>query len=118
MDFFLNDQDLAIQNGDISLCGTADATAQAISIRLKTFAGEWFLNTDVGLPYLTQIFGRKNSQRFLRRLVSDALKGLPDVMEVKDLLIEEGQEPRSMVIKFQAVLTSQSTLNINENIGV
>jgi hypothetical protein len=67
MDFALEQHDLSFSNGDLLLCPTdADAIAQTIVIRLKTFLGEWFLDENRGLPYLTQIFGKKLNERYLR----------------------------------------------------
>lgn len=41
MDFLLKEGDICISGGDIQLCSDdKEATAQAITIRLKTMAGE------------------------------------------------------------------------------
>lgn len=65
-DFALDRRDLEIANGDFALChDEAHAIAQAISIRLKTFSGEWFLDTRVGLPY-------DQSEKFFARIPARA----------------------------------------------
>ena len=43
--------DFRISNGDLVLVQGADNVVQQIRITLKTELGEWFLNTNFGLPY-------------------------------------------------------------------
>lgn len=118
MDFALHQNDLSITNGDIALCDDENhAIAQALKICLKTFAGEWFLDENVGLPYMTHILGQKNSERFLRRLVFEAAKSVPGIIDLKEFIIEQGQDQRSVSIKFNALLSNQSTVRIDESIG-
>lgn len=119
MDFSLRDHDLAIEHGDVRLCASdTDAIAQAIIMRLKTFAGEWFLDSNVGLPYLTHMLGKKNSERFLRRIVTEAIKSLPGVMELRDFACELDHTKRSMHIRLSAILSDQRSITVNEPIGV
>lgn len=119
MDFALHGQDLAINQGDLCLCaGDTDAIAQAIIIRLKTFAGEWFLDSNVGLPYLSHILGKKNSERFLQRIVTKTIKTLPGVVDLKNFDFELDHVKRGMCIKFSAILSDQRAIAINESIGV
>lgn len=45
------DNDLKIENGDLSIIDDASATAQRIRHRLLTFRGEWFLDLLFGPTY-------------------------------------------------------------------
>lgn len=38
-----------------------ESVSQKLYIMLRTFAGEWFLNVDHGIPYFQSIFGQKVS---------------------------------------------------------
>jgi hypothetical protein len=118
MDFLLKHQDLDINNGDFSLCSTDnDALAQTIAIRLKTFAGEWFLDTRCGLPYLSQVFGQPHGERAVRKLIADELKAVPGIAEVRDISIERREADRKVNVRFNAILTNKTALSINESIG-
>jgi len=118
MDFVLQQGDILIANGDFTLCDDeVHAIGQALSICLKTFAGEWFLDGNVGLPYLTHVLGKKNNEKFLRRLVLETVKSLPGVIDVREFLIEQGEAERSVSIKFNAILSDQSMIRIDETIG-
>jgi hypothetical protein len=119
MDFSLHNRDLEIANGDFLLCATdIDAITQALSIRLKTLAGEWFLDTRVGLPYLTDILGKKVNERLLRKIVSDEAKTVLGTGELKDFVIEAGITARSIAIRFTAILPNEKAITFNEAIEV
>lgn len=119
MDFCLNKNDLAVVNGDFALCANdIEASAQAIAIRLKTLAGEWFMDERIGIPYLSQILGKKREPKLLRRLIAKEIQSLPNVKEIKEFNFDDGPADRSVTIKFNAHLTNQTTVFINESIGV
>jgi len=55
-------------NGDMSfgagvsnfLINSPEAVAQAVMTRLKLFQGEWFIDTEIGVPYNTKVLGFGN----------------------------------------------------------
>jgi len=117
MDFSLSQNDLEIVEGDFFICSSEiDAIAQSISIRLKTLAGEWFLNSAIGIPYLTHILGHKRSERFLRQLIMPAIE-CADVKEVRDFSVRE-ENDRKISISFTAILYGGDEIKINESLGI
>lgn len=117
MDFSLKGHDVEIVDGDFALCRTdRDAIAQAVTMRLKTIAGEWFLDTNLGIPYLTEIFGHKRNDRFIRQLMVPTIEAVPGVKQIKDFIIDEGSN-RAIKVSFTAVLTDRTHVAINESIG-
>lgn len=119
MDFSLEQNDLKIINGDISLCKNyVDATAQAIAIQLKTFSGEWFLDNNIGIPYLSQVLGKKRSDRFLKNLIVQEISKISNIKELSNFSFNEGALPRTIAIKFNVILSDKSLILINESIGV
>lgn len=55
-------RDLVIRDGNPVLLEGAPRVAQAIGIRLRTFQGEWFLDTGHGVPYLDRVFGKQRPE--------------------------------------------------------
>ena len=50
--------DLILTDGDLTLTTTkTEICAQTLGITLTTFRGEWFLNSNFGVPYLQEIIG-------------------------------------------------------------
>src|SRR5690606_14000535 len=95
-----------------------EASAQAIAIRLKTLAGECFMDEKIGIPYLSQILGKKREPRLLRRLIAKEIQSIPNVKEINEFNFDDSPADRSVTIKFNAQLTNQSIVSINEYIGV
>lgn len=58
--------DLLFQNGPLTKEYTTQpliqTVAQRLFIMLRTFQGEWFLNTQHGIPYWDSILGKKTSK--------------------------------------------------------
>ena len=48
--------DLVVNKDLVFIEDTADAVTQRLRVKLKFFKGEWFLNTDFGVPYYHSIF--------------------------------------------------------------
>ncbi len=46
------------------LVNTPEAVAQAVMTRLRLLAGEWFLDSEEGTPYTTQILGRNTEATY------------------------------------------------------
>ena len=67
--FYIDDlfNDFRISNGEIALVQGTDNVAQQIRITLRTELGEWFLNTNFGLPYysVTKDLNDNNTQGIL-----------------------------------------------------
>lgn len=64
MDLLLNtENDLVFFNGPLTAEYTTQpltqTVAQRLKIRLMTFRGEWFLDTEYGVPYWQSILGKK-----------------------------------------------------------
>ena len=110
--------DLSIVDDDFALCPTdKDAIAQTITIRLKTLAGEWFLDTTLGIPYLTEILGHKYHERSLRHLIMAEIQTILGVLEITNFKAEE-KAHRSLSISFMAIMSDGHKQSFKESIGV
>jgi hypothetical protein len=110
--------DLAINDGDIVISPTDTHTvAQAVTIRLKTLAGEWFFDISQGIPYLTEIFGHRRNERFIRQIILPEIEAVSGVHQVKDFSLQEVSN-RKLLISFTIALSDGVHIPINESIGV
>ena len=66
--------DLDITNGDVTLLSGEDATAQYLVTRLRTFLGEWFLDSRIGIPYFESILIKNADIRVIQSIIRRAIE--------------------------------------------
>lgn len=78
MDLLLaSNGDLAFSNGQCPVTTSyEDSVAQRLEITLRTFLGEWFLDTEIGVPYFESIFIKQQNKSaidivFQEKILSD-----------------------------------------------
>lgn len=85
MDLLLNSLtgDLVFQNGESPVTQLqADIVAQRLRITLYTFYGEWFLNTEIGVPYIQQIFTKVKKKSTIDLIFQGLIAADPGVIEI------------------------------------
>lgn len=60
-----------------------DAVAQRVFIMLRTFQGEWYLNSTTGVPYLQSILGFKVSKTVVDRIIQEKVLGEEGVAAIE-----------------------------------
>lgn len=58
--------------------------AQRLTIRLKTFLSEWFLDTTYGVPYWEQILGKKTTKNAVDRVFQEQILSERGVLEITE----------------------------------
>lgn len=107
-DFLLDDDgNLAVVNGDFATISDADAVLQGIKIRLRLFAGEYWLDEAEGVPWIDQILVKNPDPLVVRELLRQAIAATPDVLEVTSTALEIDDATRAASISF-AVTTIYS----------
>ena len=61
IDFAMTGDDLAIINNDLTMVDGAERVRQHLQIKLRLWTSEWFLDTEFGTPYLSDILGKQLS---------------------------------------------------------
>lgn len=75
----------------------SEGLKQRLKIKLLTFKGEWFLNTNYGTPYFQQIFGKRRSKSSVDIIFRE--------------LIQEDNDVVSL-LKFSSSLSPQRTYSL------
>lgn len=60
----------------------AESVAQRVFITLRTFEGEWYLNTTVGVPYIERILGQKVQKATVDRILQEKILGVDGVADI------------------------------------
>lgn len=114
----LDTHDLEVINGDLVLCkNLAEAARQDISIRLRTLAGEWFLDPQVGIPYFTKVFGQRPNKLSLLEIFRQSVLDSSFVAGLINSDVEFDASVNAVTFSFEATLTDGSRLTLRESLG-
>lgn len=92
-------------NNNIAVAGPPYALAQDAASAILTYLGEVYFDETIGLPWLTQIFGKKPSLALLKQQLVDAAKTVPDVASAQVFI----SSFTNRNVAGQVQVTSQST---------
>jgi ABC-type dipeptide/oligopeptide/nickel transport system permease component len=96
-----------------------DVVTQRLKITLYTFLGEWFLDTDIGVPYFQQIFGKIRTKATVDLIFQQIIADDPDVIEILSFESELSTSDRGYSMTFQVrVIDNTSSLPITIDAGV
>src|SRR6266478_3596140 len=105
--------ELVLANGNLTLVSDAASIQQAVQCQLRTFLGEWFLDSTtapkVGVPYFQAVLIKGASPDLLRKLFSDAILAVRGVKTVTQLDLQYNRLTRGLVVLWRAV-TDKSQL--------
>ncbi len=102
-DIKLNDSwDIDVSGTDLVLTSGREAIAQHIAQRLKTFTGEWFMDTRLGIPYFQQVFKKQPNMTVLDTIFKSEIVNTPGVLELTAFYIGIDRKTRELSISFSA----------------
>jgi len=99
-----NDLSLAA-DGNLAMATDAAAVGQHARQRLMTFAGEWFLDTIAGVPWLGEIMGKKYDPALAEAVVKAEILDTDGVEEITSFSVSFTRDIRRLEIKDIEVLT-------------
>ena len=107
--------DLVVDHGDLLVIDNAERVAQQILITLREWAGEWFLNTDDGIPYLEYVLVKTPNQAHIRQILSEAILAVDGVNKISSLELSYRRVERSLAVEYvvetdYGLLTERSVL--------
>ena len=101
--------DLHFDNGNLVIVRGAEAVGQHVRQRLKTFEGEWFLDTTAGVPWLAQIMGREYDPALAEAVVKAEILDTDAVTEITSFAVGFDRTTRNLQIRDIEVLTAYDT---------
>lgn len=79
----LTNGDCVFVNGETTVISEpGQNVAQRLYIMLRTFAGEWYLNTDHGIPYFQSILGQKTTAQAIDLIFQQKILAEQGVQEI------------------------------------
>jgi hypothetical protein len=98
--------DLVFINGQCPMTYEMGVTvAQRLRIKILTFQGEWFLNTEYGVPYFQTIFVQGTSKSTIDATYQELILSDPDVLEIVEFNSIVDVEARTYQLSFRVRIT-------------
>lgn len=94
-------------NGNIAVATEPYSLAQDAASAIKTFLGECYWDTTIGLPYLTSILGKNPSVPLLKQQFVNAALSVPDVASAACFIVALSSRVISGQIQVKSASTGQ-----------
>lgn len=106
--------DIDLSTGDLVLTAGLEEIRQNIKIRLRFNQGEWFLNTDLGIPYFGTILTKNPNLAVVRSIIRDAISGVPGVKEVSVVETEIITGSRDLNVRIEVLTDLNQTVSFED----
>ena len=83
-------------DGNLALARDADAIAQHARQRLMTYAGEWFLDREVGVPWMRDILGQAYDPVMAEAVIKAEVLDTEGVTEITSFSVRFNREVRGL----------------------
>lgn len=92
---------LGATNGDIdfTVVDGIEAIKQQIVQRLLFWRGEWFLDTEDGIPYLPSILGRRGNLNLMRAIITAHIRAVEGVTGFRNVEVEYRASDRRAIYR-------------------
>lgn len=105
------DNDIQIDNNNLTLIGGREEIAQILRQRLRVFLGEWFLDTREGIDYYGEILKKAPDPGQVDALFKNEILTSPGVIELIEFNLDI--EGRQLQLSF-AARTEDGIINFDE----
>ncbi len=106
----LSAHDLDLSTYDFALIEGNERIRQQLTIRLLTNRGEWYLNTEHGVPYLDSVWGKWVDRALIEDVFKAEIMKVDDVVEITQFDLDVDPASRKLSIRF-SVKTSFGQLD-------
>ena len=108
-----SDNDVIIgTDGDLVMVEGQEAIEQHLKARLLTFYTEWFLDQDVGVPYIQQVLAKNPDPVVLDSIFIKEIINTPGITELIDFALDLSTS-RELTLEFKAK-TIDGIINFSE----
>lgn len=110
-----NNLDLELTNNSFTLLEGFDAVRQHIEIRLRTFLGEWYLDTRIGMPYFEEFLIKNPNQLVMQARLREAIEETPGVASVNSIDFELDSTARTLSVDITGALDGDTDFQFTFN---
>lgn len=101
MDLQLTDSnDLLVKDFDLVLIDGLEAVRQQVLVKLRLWRGEWFLDTEFGTPWLTDILGKQVSLSGVIAALQTSILQVPGTVKFAEFNFDFNRQRRVLTVDF------------------
>lgn len=105
--------DLTFTNNSLTFVEGADEVVQRLRQRLRTFLGEWFLDTSLGVPYFQEILKKNPQQGVVDAILKKHIVNTPGVINLLEYVFVVNTAERTSTLTFK-VLSVDGPIDLEE----
>lgn len=95
--------DILLQNGKIAMTKDGAEVMQSVLCRLRTFKGEWFLDTSAGMPWYQEVFTRPANLPSIEARIKAEILNTDGVEKLTKFSTSLDRTLRRLTVSFEAV---------------
>ena len=92
--------DIEIIDGNMSIARGSEALRQQLETRFRSFRGDWFLDTRIGMPYFQEILIKNPDFVAVRGIFREAILETPGVLEIQKFDLDFDGLTRRLSVSF------------------
>lgn len=96
-------------DGNLAMVSDAEAVGQHVKQRTKAFKGEWFLNSDVGVPWLADILGKGYDPALAESVIKSVVRKTDGVTEITSFSVRFNKIRRELAASSISINTVYDT---------
>jgi hypothetical protein len=95
--------DIAYADHDGSVVEALLQVAQNIETRLRIIYGEWFLNTQIGVPWFDKVFVKNPDVSAIDIIIKSTVEETPEVVQLLEYSSSIDRAKRKLILSFKAL---------------
>jgi len=92
-------------DGNLAMVKDGQAIGQHARQRTMTFKGEWFLNSNVGVPWLSDIMGKQYDPALAEAIIKSVVRKTDGVTRITSFSIKFDNKKRELIANDISILT-------------
>ncbi len=94
--------DLVLTGGDLDMVADGAAIRQEADIRLQFMLGEWFMDTEAGVPYFQNILVKSPNLAAIETILTDEILSVSGIDSVLDFTLNFNRSTRKLAVTWRA----------------
>jgi len=109
--------EILVTNNSLTLTTGVEAIRQHIKTRFQLFLGEWFLDTDLGVPWFRDILIKKPSFVVVQEILKNTILETPGVLEITKFGFAYNSTTREATLEFSCI-SSEGPIDFSQIIEI